>query len=48
MLQQLKRWFSTPRGVVITAIVLVVIALVVFRTSCARRSALGHLRHDGR
>jgi len=32
MLQQLKRWFSTPRGVVITAIVLVVIALVVFRT----------------
>src|SRR6185503_11624909 len=30
-MEQLKRWFSSPRGVAITAIVVVVIALLFFR-----------------
>lgn len=32
MQEQLKRWWSTPRGKVVTAIVFLVIALVAFRT----------------
>ena len=30
-MEQLKRWFSSPRGLAITAIVVVVIALLVVR-----------------
>src|SRR5215211_4700582 len=30
-MEQLKRWFSSPRGIAITAIVVVVIALLFFR-----------------
>ena len=32
MMQQLKRWFSSPRGLAISALVVVVIALLAFRT----------------
>lgn len=32
MLQQLKRWFSTPRGVVVTVFIVIIIAVIAFRT----------------
>jgi membrane fusion protein (multidrug efflux system) len=32
MLDQLKRWFSSPRGIVLTALAILVVALIAFRT----------------
>jgi membrane fusion protein, multidrug efflux system len=40
MQQQVKRWWSTPRGIVIAAMVIIVIALVAFRT-VGRRGGAG-------
>jgi membrane fusion protein (multidrug efflux system) len=39
MLDQLKRWLSTPRGVAVSVIVVLVIALVTFRTMGGSASA---------
>src|SRR6266540_1126339 len=41
MLQQLKRWLSTPRGVVLTVFAVLVVALVAFRTVGRRGNAAG-------
>jgi len=32
MMDQLKRWFSTPRGILVTAFVIIVIAVLGFRS----------------